>query len=206
MAARTSPAPRRPPVSKDATPSVRSRMDPKGRYHAWGQISYTIVGAYVFLFVVFLFLFDRYAGAVWWAPWLISILLLGSLVRYVSTHYRIDELHLVASKVLGGARIRLDEVRRIEYLSLRDLAPTAGIFGSWGWRGRMWSPIIGRFDAVYTDSAVGLLVTAGEVPLYLSPRDPGAFARELSRRVRSYTGRLSVDVGDPLAGSEPAAD
>ena len=67
----------------------------------------------------------------------------------------------------------------------------------------MWSPLIGRFNAVYPDSAVGILVTAGEVPLYLSPRDPAEFARELSRRVRSYSGRLSVDVGDPLASSTP---
>lgn len=61
----------------------------------------------------------------------------------------------------------------------------------------MWSPTIGQFDAIYTDPAKGLLVTAGEVPLYLSPRDPDEFARELSRRVRSYTGPLQVDVGYP---------
>ena len=74
----------------------------------------------------------------------------------------------------------------------------------------MWSPSIGKFDAVYTDPAKGILVSEGDVPLYISPVNLPEFARELSRRVRSYTGRLAVDVGDPLgspseAGSGQAA-
>ena len=69
----------------------------------------------------------------------------------------------------------------------------------------MWSPVIGRFDSIHTDAVRGVLVTAGEYPLYVSPRDPAAFARELSRRVRSYSGRLAVDVGDPLAPETPKA-
>jgi hypothetical protein len=128
-----------------------------------------------------------------------------SLVRYLSTTYSIDGVYLHAWRLLGGVRVRLDRVRRIEYVSLRDLSPTGGIFGSWGWRGRMWSPLIGRFDAIYTDGARGILVTAGEFPLYFSPHNPDAFARELSRRVRSYTGRLAVDVGDPLGSPAAAA-
>lgn len=207
MATPSSPArrSRRAPVPTDPAAGDRPRLDPEGRYRAWARISYMIVGTYVFLFLMVLFLFGRLAGAPWWGPWLIEILLVGSLARYLSTHYRIDELHLVGAKLLGGVRVRLDQVRRIEYTSLRDLAPSAGLFGAWGWRGRMWSPVIGRFDAIYTDSAIGLLVTAGGVPVYISPRDPAAFARELSRRVRSYTGRLPVDVGDPL-GSPDAPD
>ena len=164
-----------------------------------------IVGTYVFLLLILIVIFERTNVVAWWGIWAIILLLLGSLVRYLSTHYRIDDLHLIASKVLGGVRIRLDQVRRIEYVSLRDLAPSPGMFGGWGWRGRMWSPVIGPLDTIYTDSFRGLLVTAGSVPLYLSPRDPEAFARELSRRVRSYSGRLSVDVGDPLGGSSPRA-
>lgn len=160
-----------------------------------------IVGAYVFLLGILILVFERTAFVSWWGIWAIFLLLLGSLVRYLSTHYRIDELHLVASKLLGGVRIRLDHVRRIEYVSLRDLAPSPGMWGGWGWRGRMWSPVVGPFNTVYTDSFRGLLVTAGDVPLYLSPREPEAFARELSRRVRSYSGRLSVDVGDPLGNA-----
>ena len=93
----------------------------------------------------------------------------------------------------------LEEVRRIEYSSLRDLAPTGGWFGvgSWGWRGRMWSPEVGEFDSVYTDAARGLLVTAGTHPLYLSPSDLEEFAKELSRRVRSSPARCAKDVGSP---------
>ena len=61
----------------------------------------------------------------------------------------------------------------------------------------MWSPRVGPFDAIYSDPAHGLLVTAGEIPVYISPVDIDGFARELSRRVRSYTGPLAVDVGGP---------
>ncbi len=140
---------------------------------------------------------------IWWAPWVIGIFLVASLGRYLSTSYRVDDTSLSAWRVLGGRRVRLDEVRKIEYASLRDLAPTGGLLGSWGWRGRMWSPVVGRFDSIYTDASRGLLVSAGDVPLYISPRDPEAFARELSRRVRSYSGRLAVDVGDPHAAPTP---
>lgn len=173
-------------------------VDREGRFHAWGQLSVTIVAAYIVLFLVVLAVFRYEAGsAAWWTPWLLTVLILGSLARYLTTHYRIDDSRLHASRLLGGQTILLEEVRRIEYARIRDLSPT-GFFGSWGWRGRMWSPIVGRFDAIYTDPVRGLLITAGEHPIYVSPRDVEGFARELSRRVRSYTGRLAADVGDPL--------
>lgn len=157
-----------------------------------------MVGAYVFLLVlVLIFLPSSSTVAYWWAPWAIAGFLIASLLRYFSTSYRIDDVVLGAWRIFGGRRVRLDAVRRIEYASMRDLAPTGGLLGSWGWRGRMWSPLVGRFDAIYTDAVHGLLVTAGEVPIYISPVDPEGFARELSRRVRSYSGRLVVDVGDP---------
>jgi hypothetical protein len=133
-----------------------------------------------------------------WIPLVIVALLLFFLARYLTTRYRVDDTYVRAWRLLGGQKVALDRIRRIEYASLRDLSPT-GFLGSWGWRGRMWSPIIGTFDVIQTESA-GLLVSGGIYPLFISPRDPAAFARELSRRVRSYSGRLAVDVGDP-AGS-----
>ncbi|MGI0072091.1 MAG: PH domain-containing protein [Thermoplasmata archaeon] len=117
------------------------------------------------------------------------------LVRYFSTGYSLDDEYLYARRLIGGRRIPLRDVRKIEYLQMRDLSAT-GFFGSWGYRGRMWSPYIGNFDAIYTDP-VGLLVSASGVPLFVSPKRPLDFARELSRRVRSYTGPLPVDVGHP---------
>lgn len=140
-----------------------------------------------------------------WVPYLLLALTAVLLARYLSTYYVLDDTYLRARRLFGGRTIRLEEVRRIEYASLRDLVPISGGFGlgAWGWRGRMYSPSIGDFDSVFTDAARGLLVTAGAYPLYLSPRDPVAFARELSRRVRSYTGPLARDVGDPNQG--PAA-
>ena len=127
-------------------------------------------------------------------PWLIPFLafvILLLLVRYLSTSYTIDGQYLRAWRILGGQRALLKNVRRIEYASLRDLSAT-GFWGAWGWRGRMWSPRIGRFDAIYTDTA-GLLVTAGDVPMFISPVDVQGFAQELSRRVRSLGGRLMND-------------
>jgi hypothetical protein len=183
---------------------ARSRLDAQGRYFAWGTLSYAVVGVYLFILLLVILLLGRPgSGIAWWAPWAISIFVVISLARYLSTHYRIDDVYLRASRLLGGVRMRLDQVRRIEYVGLRDLAPTTGFFGAWGWRGRMWSPIVGRFDSIHTDAAHGLLVTAGDYPLYISPRNTEAFARELSRRVRSYSGRLSVDVGDPQGTETP---
>ena len=140
----------------------------------------------------------------WWGPWILIILIVALLARYLSTQYRIDDQYLHAVRFLGGARVRLERVRRIEYSSLRELSASTGMFGGWGWRGRMWSPFIGRFSAIYTDPAHGLLVTTSEDDsLYLSPRHADRFARELSRRVRSYHGRLAVDVGDPSPAPPP---
>ena len=137
-----------------------------------------------------------------YAPWILGALLTIFLLRYVSTTYSLNDTHLSAWRIFGGRRVPLAEIRKIQYSSMRDLGPTGGIFGSWGWRGRMWSPQIGRFDAIYTDASKGLLVTVGEVPMYITPVDLTEFARELSRRVRSYSGRLVADVGDPLGSAE----
>ena len=164
-------------------------------YHDRGRLSYGVVGVYVFLILVAGFLLPR-SGLTLWALGVILFLFLFYLVRYLSTTYSLDDTHLRAWRLAGSRRIRLESVRRIEHGSLRELSPT-GFLGSWGWRGRMWSPEVGSFDAVYTDPAKGLLVTGEGVPIYISPTDIDEFARELSRRVRSYTGRLEADIGDP---------
>ncbi len=131
-------------------------------------------------------------------PILLYVLMGGTgffLVRYLTTSYVIDDANVVAWRILGPRRMPLKDVRKIEFMALRDLSPT-GFFGAWGYRGRMWSPYISHFDAVYTDP-VGLLITGGAYPLFISPSQREAFARELSRRVRSFPGNLSVDAGAP---------
>jgi len=175
------------------------KTDRSGAYRQRGKYSYAVIGVYVFLVLVAYIIIPRstFGG---WAQGAIIVVLLFYLARYLTTRYRIDDTHLRALRFPGARRIPLESVRQIEYSSMRDLSPS-GFAGSWGWRGRMWSPTIGHFDAVYTDPAKGLLVTGDGVPIYLSPIDPEAFARELSRRVRSYTGRLAVDVGDPHGGA-----
>ncbi len=150
----------------------------------------------MFLIVILaLVLRADFTTSIAWAPILILALLAFFLARYLSTEYTMDDEYLRAWRILGGQKIPLSSVRQIEFRSMRDLAPS-GFFGAWGWHGRMWSPQIGRFDAIQTESA-GILVTGGEHPLFVSPRNATTFARELSRRVRSYTGPLPVDAGAP---------
>jgi hypothetical protein len=178
-------------------------VDAAGVYRARGKLSYSVVGTYVFLIVLLFIVLPDAGLRASWAFEAILVFFVFFLARYLSTFYSINDTHLRAWRILGNRRVRLEDVHQIEYSSIRDLGPT-GFIGSWGWRGRMWSPVIGHFDAVYTDPARGILVSAADgVPLYISPTDMPGFARELSRRVRSYTGRLAVDVGDPL-GSPPA--
>jgi hypothetical protein len=167
-----------------------------GVYRQRGRLSYSVIGVYVFLIIVVL-VFVPHTTFTTYATPAVILLFLFFLVRYVTTSYSIDDSYLKAVRFPGTRRIRLETIRRIEYSSMRDLGPTSFI-GSWGWRGRMWSADIGPFDAVYTDPAKGILVSGEGVPIYISPVDLVGFAKELSRRARSYSGRLSVDVGDPL--------
>jgi hypothetical protein len=164
------------------------------------RFSVGVVVAYVLIAVLIVaFVAPRSSSRYVWVPYFLEAIILLFLARYFSTRYTLDDTDLVAWRILGGRRIHLEDVRSIEFANLRDLVTTGGIFGmgSWGWRGRMHSLTVGEFDSIYTDAASGILVTAGAYPLYISPRDPQEFARELSRRVRSYTGPLTKDVGVP---------
>ncbi len=181
--------------------------DEEGRYVVGAQLSYAVVGAYVVLMVLILAVIaPRIHSADDWVTIFLTALTVLFLVRYLSTRYVLDDVQLRAWRILGGRRVPLDEVRAIQYARLRDLIPTGGMLGlgSWGWRGRMYSPIYGEFDAIYTDAASGVMVTAGAYPLYISPKRPEEFARELSRRVRSYSGPLLDDVGYPQPGPATA--
>jgi hypothetical protein len=186
-------------TSAAIVPAKLPALDDRGRYRAAGELSYVTIGVYVVLILVLYFVV-RPSPAVAYPYGIdaVVVITLFFLVRYLSTSYSIDDVHLRAWRIAGGRKIRLADVRKIEAIRLRDLSPT-GFFGSWGWRGRMWSPSIGPFDAVYSDPT-GLLVTADGVPIFISPRHVGEFARELSRRVRSYTGPLPVDAGAPATG------
>jgi hypothetical protein len=161
------------------------------------------VGVYVV--VILLLYFFVLPSPIVTNPVAIYVVILGTVFlfgRYLSTSYSIDDSYLKAWRILGGRRVRLDEVRKIQFTQLRDLSPV-GFFGSWGYRGRMWSPYVGNFDGIYTDPA-GILVSAAGVPLFISPRRPEEFARELSRRARSYSGPLAVDHSRP--GETPTVE
>ncbi len=169
-----------------------------------GRYSIGVVIAYLLIIVLLIVvvgpdLGSRYA---WSLYFLIAVSILF-LARYLSTRYSMDDYDFVAWRILGSRRIALEEIRAIEFASLRELMPTGGLLGigAFGWRGRMYSQAIGDFDSIYTEAARGLLITAGAYPLYISPRDPEAFARELSRRARSYSGALLKDVGHPDAAT-----
>jgi hypothetical protein len=174
------------------------RLDAELRFRARGKLSYGVIGAYVVLLLVIVFiLIPRISPSDFWVPYVLVGLTVLFLARYLSVTYTIDDEYLRAWKILGGSRVPLDEIRGIEYSSLRALAPTGGWFGvgAWGWHGRMWSPSVGEFESVYTDPSRGILITAGAHPLYVSPVGLEEFARELSRRARSYSGALTVDIG-----------
>ena len=177
-------------------------MNREGVYYDRGRLSYTVVGMYVVLFVLMVLILPHTGDALW-VVGLLLFLIAFFLVRYLTTTYSMNDTFLRSWRVGGSRRIHLESIRRIEYGSMRELAPT-GFVGSWGWRGRMWSPRIGSFDAVYTDPVQGLLLSGEGVPIYISPNDLDGFARELSRRVRSYTGALDVDVGAPFVSEGDA--
>ncbi len=190
-------------ISNGMATAAGPSLDAAGRYRDRGRFSVAVVAFYAILTAIFIYaLRSNFGSTLGWGVIALAATLLFFLVRYLSTRYAIDDSYLYAWRILGGAKVSLDRVRRIEFSSLRDLSPV-GFFGSWGWRGRMWSPLVGAFNSIHTEPS-GLLVTAEPVAMFLSPRDPSAFARELSRRVRSYSGRLAVDVGDPSGSAAPA--
>jgi hypothetical protein len=155
------------------------------------RVSAGVIGLYLLLMGVLVFL-----GSTGRVNLLVAEVLVAALIiylgRYLSTRYRLTHRTFMALRLFGSRRIPLEEIRHASHANLRDLAPVSFI-GSWGWRGRMWSPRLGHFDTVHTSSD-GLLITGGEgVPVFISPRDPEAFLAELSRRVRSYNPDIDIE-------------
>ena len=142
-------------------------------------MSWAVVGTYVFMILIFLLLTNwgfipEYAGII------LIVILLVYLVRIVTTVCVIDEDTLRASRIFGSRRVDLDTVRKVDVLSLRDLAPV-GWVGTWGWRSRMWSPVVGPFDNLSTIH-LGLMIYGDGVPFFISPRDRDEFLKELDER------------------------
>jgi hypothetical protein len=168
-----------------------SATPPAHVYRMPASKSLGVVIFYIFLMVI-VFIAEYYeSGSSSYLPYLypaLEVVLVLFLLRYATTGYRIDSEELRASRLLGGRRVRLELIRKIQFANLRELGPV-GVSMTWGWRGRAWSPTVGKMDTVSTVSR-GLLVTAGEVPVFISPVDVVAFRRELSRRVRSVSGAL----------------
>ncbi len=157
------------------------------------RLSAGVLGLYLILMGALVYL-----GARGLVNLLVSEVLVAALIlylgRYLTTRYRLDAETFGALRLFGSRRMRLEEIRHASHANLRDLAPVSFI-GSWGWRGRMWSPRIGPFDTVHTTSE-GLLVSGGDrVPVFISPKDPEAFLTELSRRVRSYHPDVDIETG-----------
>jgi hypothetical protein len=176
------------------------RLDSQGRYVSRAPWSYATVGFYVFLILVLIYINGRSGSYFLYpqVPLLLAAVIAIYLARYMTTYYVLDNDYLHARRLFGSRRVPIESIHRIRFANIRDLSPV-GIVGSWGWRGRMWSPVssVGSFDTVHTISA-GVLVTGRGAPVFLSPKDPAAFARELSRRVRSAGVELDEDVGAPI--------
>jgi hypothetical protein len=139
--------------------------------------NYVVVGFYLVLLVALFFL----RGLVGLDIVLLLIaILLVYFARELSIRYVLTDDDLIAWRIFGWRRIPLATIRRVDRASLRELSPVS-FFGTWGWRSRMWSPVIGRFDNVSGYHA-GLLVYGQGAPLFISPADPAAFAQELVSR------------------------
>ncbi|HEV2317893.1 MAG TPA: PH domain-containing protein [Thermoplasmata archaeon] len=157
-----------------------------------------VVGLYSLLIVLMLYVYyrgDEGLVSDLLAPFLVVVLLVY-LARYSTTRYRIDDRSLRAQRLFGSRTLQLDQVRRIQRANLRTLG-AVGFLGTWGWRGRVWSPMVGNFDTVHTVSD-GLLIAADGVPVFISPIDPDGFQQELSRRVRSVNGGDAPEM-EPVA-------
>ncbi|MFZ0831165.1 MAG: PH domain-containing protein [Thermoplasmata archaeon] len=155
------------------------------------KLSAGVIGLYLVLMGLLAYLGSERLLNALVAEALVAALVLY-LGRYLSTRYRLTHYSFMALRLFGSRRIPLEEIRHASHASLRDLAPVSFI-GSWGWRGRMWSPRMGHFDTVHTTSE-GLLISGGEgVPVFISPQDPDAFLAELSRRVRSYNPDIDIE-------------
>jgi hypothetical protein len=154
------------------------------------------LSAGIVIFYVVLILVIVYLGLYRLTTVLVAELLVTALIlylgRYLSTRYRMDARTFGALRLFGSRRLPLEEIRHAGPANLRDLAPVS-LVGSWGWRGRMWSPRLGPFDTVHTSSEGLLISPENGVPLFISPADPGAFLTELSRRVRSYHPDVDIE-------------
>jgi PH (Pleckstrin Homology) domain-containing protein len=165
-------------------------MRPPRRYRMPAVVSVGVVVFYLILIAAI-----TYLGAYRLTGVLVAEVLVAALIiylgRYLSTRYWLSDRTFGAVRLFGSRRIPIAEIRHVERANLRELAPVSFI-GSWGWRGRMWSPRIGPFDGLHTISD-GLLVSGGSgVPVFISPKDPDGFVTELSRRVRSYHPEVDV--------------
>jgi Bacterial PH domain len=169
-------------------------VDARGRFRMRAELPLSTIGFYLLLIALLAYADSRTptGGFPLLATFLVAVILLF-LARFLTTMYSLDGEHLRARRLFGSRRIRLEDIRKIEYANLRELGGVS-FFGGWGWRGRLWSSTIGSFDSISTASR-GLLVSEGRVPIFISPLNTDAFARELSRRVRSYHPDLEVDVG-----------
>jgi hypothetical protein len=147
-------------------------------YHQGAVTPWATVGAYVLLTIVVAVLtLDRsipeYAGL------FLGGLLVLYLGRLLSLSYSIRDGVLRAQRLFGTRHAELKDIRKVEPRSLRDISPVSFV-GGWGWRSRMWSPVIGNFDNLSSIHR-GLMIYAGEVPFFISPRDPDAFLDVLQK-------------------------
>lgn len=142
----------------------------------WSDTPWVTVGVYVVLLVILVLLTVDHSLPEYGGLFLMALLMVY-LARMLSLNYSIRAGEVHASRLFGSRRAPVKEVRKVEPRSLRDLSPVSFI-GGWGWRSRMWSPQIGSFDNL-SSFHKGLMIYAGDVPFFISPKDPDAFLAAL---------------------------
>jgi hypothetical protein len=154
-------------------------------YSQRSSVSGAVVGTYLFIILIFVLLWKAWGLLNEYASAFLILVLLVYLARILSLTYKIRDDTLKASRLFGSRTVPLDSIRRVEAGSLRELAPVSWT-GGWGWRSRMWSPVIGYFDNLSTVHQ-GLVIYGDGVPLFISPVDRDVFLKELDK---SCQGRL----------------
>lgn len=152
------------------------------KYTQWSDIPWATVGAYIFLVILMVILFETKNIPENVGLFLVAVLVVY-LARMVSLHYTLEDGKLKVLRLFGSRRVPISEVHKVEPSSLRDLSPVS-FMGGWGWRSRMWSPVVGRFDNLSTVHK-GLMIYATEPPFFISPKDPDKFLAQLQKETGS---------------------
>ncbi|MCI4369372.1 MAG: hypothetical protein L3K09_07420, partial [Thermoplasmata archaeon] len=94
-------------------------MEDSGRWSAPAAVPVLVIGFYAVLILVLAYATTRPAASSFpYITELLAVILLLFLARMLSTRYTLDADQLHAWRLFGSRRVRLEEVRKIEFANL----------------------------------------------------------------------------------------